>query len=113
MASWIQRYELEKARLAERDDRDPLLPLLADIVAPFETLSTRSILELANMPPTAANGRRIAPMMRELGFVPVTSARLRPGGRRGNVIRGWARPVPKAKQTLPTSNRTPASPAAH
>jgi hypothetical protein len=31
--------------------------------------------------------------MRELGFVPLKSRNLMPGGKRGTMIRGWARPL--------------------
>ena len=42
---------------------------------------------------TTGNARRIGATMRALGFVPIKSRRLEPGGYRDTVTRGWTRPV--------------------
>jgi len=40
--------------------------------------------------------------MRSLGFIPIKSRRLMPGGFRDTVTRGWARPVRESCQANPT-----------
>ena len=59
----------------------------------MEAISTAAILDLLGLPKTTGNGRRIAPTMRALGFIPIKSRRLMPGGFRDTVTRGWSRPV--------------------
>ena len=63
------------------------------MVRGMEAISTFALLDLLGLPKTTANGRRIAQTMRSLGFVPIKSRRLMPGGYRDTVTRGWARPV--------------------
>jgi hypothetical protein len=57
------------------------------------SISTNSICDLLDVPYTTGNARRIAKSMRALGFVPIKSRRLAPGGFRDTTIRGWARPI--------------------
>jgi hypothetical protein len=57
------------------------------------SISTVAVLDLLDMPVTTGNARRVAAAMRALGFVPIKSRRLAPGGFRDTTIRGWARPV--------------------
>jgi hypothetical protein len=59
----------------------------------MESISTVSLLSLIGLPQTTGNARRIAETMRSLGFVPMTSRRLMPGGYRDTVTRGWTRPI--------------------
>jgi hypothetical protein len=54
---------------------------------------TVALLNLLDLPTTSGYARRIAATMRTLGFVPLKSRRLFPGGHRGTVTRGWARPM--------------------
>ena len=63
------------------------------IVRGMEAVSTVALLDLLGLPKTTGNGRRIAPTMRALGFIPIKSRRLMPGGFRDTVTRGWSRPV--------------------
>jgi hypothetical protein len=55
-------------------------------------VSTHALLDLIGLPNTTGNARRIVPSMRALGFVPIKSRRLMPGGWRDTATRGWARP---------------------
>jgi hypothetical protein len=64
----------------------------------MDAVSSRTLLDLLGVAPTTGNARRLAGTMRGLGFVPIKSRRLMPGGFRDTVIRGWARP-PAGKQT--------------
>jgi hypothetical protein len=57
-----------------------------------QAISTNTICDLLDVPPTTANAREIAKSMRALGFVPIKSRRLVRGGFRNTTIRGWARP---------------------
>ena len=61
--------------------------------AAMDAVSTVALLDLIGLPTTTGNGRRIAHTMRSLGFIPIKSRRLMPGGFRDTVTRGWARPV--------------------
>ena len=63
----------------------------------MEAISTFALLDLLGLPKTTGNGRRIAATMRALGFIPIKSRRLMPGGFRDTVTRGWSRPVREAK----------------
>jgi hypothetical protein len=61
----------------------------------MEAVSTAALLDLLDLlglRKTTGNGRRLAHSMRSLGFVPIKSRRLTPGGYRDTVTRGWARP---------------------
>ena len=109
MASWMTRFHAEEAKLAQHDG-DPLLRLVAEAVAPFDSVSSNAILTMVGLPVTAANARKVARSMRTLGFVPIKSNRLVPGGYRQNVTRGWARPL-RAVKISASVNTLPASPA--
>ena len=92
MSSWTER--LEQARVEQvRRNADPLLGLLQKTVRGMESVSTNALLTLIGVPVNTGNARRIAPLMVTLGFVPLKSRRLMPGGFRETVTRGWARPV--------------------
>jgi hypothetical protein len=58
-----------------------------------DAIGTAPLLDLLNMRKTSGNARRISETMRALGFVPIKSRRLEPGGYRDTVTRGWTRPV--------------------
>jgi len=105
MVSFCERVEQLKSEAAERD-ADPLLRLVERAVAGFDAISTHSICDLVNMRPSSGNARRIARCMRALGYVPLKSRKLEPGGWRCTVGRGWARPV---RIQSPRSGTKPAS----
>jgi hypothetical protein len=67
------------------------------------SVSTNALLDLLDVPPTTGNARRLAKTMRSLGFIPLKSRRLTPGGFRDTTIRGWSRPI-REKSSNP---RTP------
>ena len=92
MASFLEQLHREKSEAAERD-ADPLRQKVEAFVRGMEAFSTFALLDLLGLPKTTGNGRRIAATMRTLGFVPIKSRRLMPGGWRDTVTRGWARPV--------------------
>jgi hypothetical protein len=92
MLSWTAQIEQARAELAKRD-ADPFRDKVAGIVRGMEAVSTAALLDLLGLPKTTSNGRRISPAMRSLGFVPIKSRRLMPGGYRDTVTRGWARPI--------------------
>ena len=94
--SWIEKLRRAKAEFAERD-ADPFRATVEAAVRGMEAVSTVALLDLIGLPKTTGNGRRIAPTMRTLGFVPIKSRRLMPGGWRDTVTRGWARPVREVK----------------
>ncbi len=92
MSSFLERLHQAKAKDAERD-ADPLREKVETLVRGMQAISTHSLLDLLGLPQTTSNGRRIAATMRTLGFVPIKSRRLMPGGWADTVTRGWARPV--------------------
>jgi hypothetical protein len=89
---WIERLHRAQAELAERA-ADPLREKVEAVVRGMEAISTVALLDLLGLPKTTGNGRRIARTMRSLGFIPIKSRRLMPGGWRDTVTRGWARPL--------------------
>jgi hypothetical protein len=96
--SWIEKLHRAKAELAERDV-DPFRVRVESIVGCVgDCVSSAAILDLLGLKATTGNGRRIAPTMRKLGFIPIKSRRFEPGGWRGTVTRGWVRPFRQAKQ---------------
>lgn len=109
MVSFMQQLEQARGKLARRD-ADPLLEKLEATVRSMEAVSTVALLDLLGLPKTTGNGRRIAPSMRALGFVPIKSRRLMPGGWRDTVTRGWARPVREVVCKVARSEALPLSP---
>lgn len=94
---YIEKLRAEIAELAKRD-ADPLREKVEATVRGMEAVSTVALLDLIGLPKTTGNGRRIAPIMRTLGFIPIKSRRLMPGGFRDTVTRGWARPLLKLNE---------------
>lgn len=108
MVSFKERLKRAQAEIAQQD-ADPLLRSVEAIVRAQEAIGTAPLLDLLGLPKTTANGRRIAQTMRSLGFVPVKSRRLLPGGYTDTVTRGWTRPTRprRSKQGLQGENRDP------
>jgi hypothetical protein len=92
MLSWTAQIEQAAAEHRQRE-ADPLRDKVAAITRCMDAVSTAALLDLIGLPKTTSNGRRIAPSMRSLGFVPIKSRRLMPGGWKDTVTRGWARPT--------------------
>jgi hypothetical protein len=109
MASFMERLKRAQAELAQ-GDADPLLERVKSIVRGLEAIGTAPLLDLLGLPKTTGNGRRVAETMRSLGWVPVKSRRLMPGGYRDTVTRGWARPVRTVENSASVNTR-PAPPA--
>ena len=101
MVSLLEKFHQAKAELTRRET-DPLRDKVETNVRGMEAISTFALLDLLSLPKTTGNGRRLAHTMRSLGFVPIKSRRLMPGGYRDNVTRGWARPVRELKNRAPT-----------
>ena len=95
--SWIEKLRHAKAEFAERD-ADPFRARAEASVRGKQAISTHSLLDLLDLPKTTGNARRISPTMRSLGFIPIKSRCLEPGGWRDTVTRGWARPVREVKR---------------
>lgn len=109
VSSWLKEFHREQAKLADQrnDDSDPLLPALALAVAGFNAISTTALLTMLNMAVTTGAARRIAPLMYRLGFAPIVSRTLPPGGVRSSVCRGWARsPLPKRRPASATDQQS-------
>src|SRR5579862_2867830 len=79
VVSYIGKIKLAKAEL-DAVAADPLLEKVQAIVRGQESIGTAPLLDLLSLAKTTSNGRRLAQTMRTLGFVPVKSRRLLPGG---------------------------------
>ena len=92
MVSYLERLHKASAELAKRD-ADPLRGKVEATVRGMDAVSTVALLDLIGLPTTTGNARRVSKTMRSMGFVPIKSRRLMPGGHLNTVTRGWARPV--------------------
>ena len=90
--AWMEKLHQAQAELAERST-DHFRGKVEDAVRGMEAVSTAALLDLLGLPKTTGNARRISATMCSLGFIPIKSRRLMPGGYRDTVTRGWARPV--------------------
>ena len=105
--SWLGRLHQVRAELAERS-ADPWRKKLEGAVRGIEAISTAALLDLLRVPATTGTARRLAKIMRSMGFIPIKSRRLMPGGFRDTVTRGWARPIRETRST-PTMKQTGAT----
>jgi hypothetical protein len=109
--SWVETLDRVQAEAAARGANPWRRALERDLPANVTCISTVALLDILALAPTTGNARRIAPTMRSMGFIPLKSRRLMPGGNRGTTIRGWARPFLKLKKSAPIMKETPAQPA--
>ena len=94
------RLHQASAELAKRD-ADPLGGKVEATVRGMDAVSTVALLDLIGLPTTTGNARRVSKIMRSLGYIPIKSRRLMPGGYLNTVTRGWARPVRELKKIDP------------
>ena len=95
--SWVGRMYQAAQQTEQRSD--PWKRVLERALPPSVTsLSTAALLDLVDVPHTTGNARRLARTMRSMGFIPLKSRRLMPGGFRDTTIRGWARPTRETKR---------------
>ncbi len=106
--SWIEKLHRAEAEQA-KPDVDPRREKVEAIVRGMEAISIFALLDLLGLPNTTSNGRRIASTMRSLGYVPIKSRRLMPGGYRDTVTRGWARPVRELRNQTPITSAASAT----
>jgi hypothetical protein len=89
--SWVGRMYQAAQQTEQRSD--PWRQVLErGLPANVASISSVALLALLDVPPTTGNARRLAQTMRSMGFIPLKSRRLMPGGFRDTTIRGWARP---------------------
>jgi hypothetical protein len=99
--SFIGKLRELSAQQAERD-ADPWRSKLEAWLRGIPEISTAAALDLLGLANTSSNARQLAHTMRAIGFIPIKSKRLVPGGRCGNVVtRGWSRPFRKMKSSRP------------
>jgi hypothetical protein len=109
VTSWVGRMYQACAQKPEQRS-DPWKRALERALPPSVTsISTVALLDLVDVPHTTGNARRLAEIMRGLGWVGLKSRRLMPGGFRDTTIRGWARPVrePHHRANLKTGDKAP------
>jgi hypothetical protein len=102
MVGWVQKLERAVAEQAKRN-ADPFRERIEAAMHGKQAIGTAPLLDLLCLPKTTGNARRIGETMRSLGFVPIKSRRLEPGGYRDTITRGWALPV--RASNLEHSNR--------
>jgi hypothetical protein len=90
--AWLNNLNSAMQETAARR-ADPLRAKVERYMRGHTAMSTAALLDLLGLPHTTANGRLLAKTMRSLGFIPLKSRRLMPGGHRDNVTRGWMRPL--------------------
>ena len=95
--SLLARLHQEQREL-EAYAADPWREKVEAAMRDTDAISSAALLDLLRARATTGTARRLATVMRSLGFVPIKSRRLMPGGRCGNTVtRGWARPVREMK----------------
>jgi hypothetical protein len=92
MSRFVEKVERLVAEQARRQ-ADPFRERVEAAVRGKVAIGTAPLLDLLGLPKTTGNARRVGQTMRSLGFVPIKSRRLEPGGYRDTVTRGWTRPV--------------------
>ena len=109
--SFVERMQ-EAIKQLEAPPPDPWLKPISAALKGVQAMSTVALLDIVHAPHTTKNARRLAAIMRELGFVPIQSRRLMPGGYRDTVTRGWARPKrPLPRETVGSQQATSSSPS--
>jgi hypothetical protein len=103
MSGWLQEVERMRSEFLQQR-ADPWTEKLERGLSRVDAISSAALAELIGVPATTGNARRIAPHMRLMGFIPIKSRRLMPGGYRGTTVRGWARPLRETKQSYSTRN---------
>ena len=93
MSSWVEKMYQALAQQAEQHSDPWKRVFQRALPANVTSISTVALLNLLDVPPTTGNGRRLARTMRSMGFIPLKSRRLTPGGFRDTTIRGWSRPI--------------------
>jgi hypothetical protein len=109
--SFIEKMR-EAARPLEAPPPDPWQKPLENALKRVDAMSTVGLLDLVGARHTTQNARRLAAIMRPLGFVAIQSRRLIPGGFRSTVGRGWARalrPLPVSKKVKAQQGTAPRS----
>ena len=77
--AWLTELKLKQQELAAHA-ADPLRAKVEALMRGQTAMSTAALLDLLGLPATTANGRVLAKTMRSLGFIPLKSRRLMPGG---------------------------------
>lgn len=99
--SFLEKVRDAAKQLGASPPPDPWFKPIRGALKGVEAMSTVALLEVVGARHTTNNARRLAQIMRQLGFVPIQSRRLMPGGFRDTVSRGWARPM----RPLPTGEK--------
>ena len=103
--SFVEKMQ-EAAKRFDTPPPDPWLGPISAALKRVRAMSTVALLDIVHAAHTTKNSRRLATIMRELGFVPIQSRRLMPGGYRNTVTRGWARPMRGTFHSEPEGTRS-------
>jgi hypothetical protein len=91
--SLLERLHHAQAEMLDGQEDPWRRALERALPANLACISTVGILSLLDFPINTSNARRVARIMRQLGWVGIRSRKLPPGGWRSTECRGWARPV--------------------
>jgi hypothetical protein len=91
MISFLARMRGGAAEAADRS-ANPWRDTVERAMRGVEAISTYALLDVIGLKQTTGNARRIAVTMRGLGYVPLKSRRMLPGGFHTTLLRGWTRP---------------------
>ena len=93
--SLLSRLDRNRVGKADRDAH-PWIRVLENAGLPPDgvPISTNALAVILGVKASTGNARRIAVVMRKLGFQPLLSRGFFPGGWRDTVSRGWVRPKP-------------------
>ena len=79
MLSWSEKVKRASDEVAKHA-ADPLQATVEATVRGMHEISTAALLDLIGLPNSTGNARRVSKAMRDLGYVPIKSRRLMPGG---------------------------------
>jgi hypothetical protein len=96
--SLLGRLAQARAELAEFGE-DPLRKKVEDVVRGKDAISTAALLQELSLRANTGNARRVAKLVRSLGYVAIKSRTLQPGGFRDTIARGWSRTTKSSPTT--------------
>jgi hypothetical protein len=95
----MERLDQARAEVLEHRPH-PWRKRIEEALGGADTIGSAALLDMIDQRPTTGNARRLASVMRSLGYIPIKSRRLMPGGFRDTTTRGWTRAVREEKDAV-------------
>lgn len=99
MASFLEQIRSEAAKAEKIATKSPYHDRIERFVSGQDMISTAAIQTHLGIGRNQHTAREIAPVMRELGYHPIQSARFLPGGHKSTIMRGWCKPCKVTRST--------------